>query len=47
MRSGISDLKDENGDLPSSDVDKANILNNFFASVFTKEGDSVIKDLTP
>ena len=31
----------------SNNVDKANILNNFFASVFTKEGDSVIKDLTP
>lgn len=47
LRSGISDLKDENGDMRSSDVDKANILNNFFASVFTKEGDSVIKELTP
>ena len=44
MRSGISDLKDENGDMRSSDVDKANILNNFFASVSTKEGESVIKD---
>ena len=44
MRPGISDLKDENGDMRSIDVDKAN---NFFASVFTKEGDSVIKDLTP
>ena len=47
MRSGISDLKDENGTLCSSDADKANILNNFFASVFTKEGDSAIKDITP
>ena len=47
MRSEISDLKDENGDMRSNDVDKAKILNNFFASVFTKEGVSVIKDLTP
>ena len=46
MRSGISDLKDENGTMCSSDADKANILNNFFASVFTKEGDSAIKDIT-
>ena len=44
MRSGISDLKDENGDMRSSDVDKANILNNFFASVSIKEGESIIKD---
>ena len=47
MRSGISDLKDENGTMCSGDADKANILNNFFASVFTKEGDSAIKDITP
>ena len=30
MRSGISDLKDENGTMCSRDADKANILNNFF-----------------
>ena len=36
-RSGVSDLKNENGDLVSSDGDKANILNDFFASVFTRE----------
>ena len=47
MKSGISDLKDENGELRSSDVDKANILSNFFASVFTKEGDSEIKAIAP
>ena len=47
MRSGISELKDENGTMCSRDADKANILNNFFASVFTKEGDSAIKDITP
>ena len=47
MKSGISDIKNENGEMRSSDVDKANILNNFFASVFTKEGDSVIKAIAP
>lgn len=42
IRAGISDLKDENGVLKSSSIDKANILNNFFASVFTHEGTSEI-----
>ena len=47
MRSGISDLKDENSIMRSSDDDKSNILNDFFTAVFTREGDSVIKDVTP
>ena len=47
MRSGIGDLKDENNIMRSSDEDKSNILNDFFAAVFTREGDSVIKDVAP
>ena len=47
MRSGIGDLKDENNIMRSSDEDKSNILNDFFAAVFTREGDSIIKDVAP
>ena len=36
----IGDLKDENGEIKTEDKDKAEILNNFFASVITVEGDS-------
>ena len=38
IKIGIGDLKDSNGDLKSDTMDKANILNYFFASVFTQEG---------
>lgn len=34
----------ENGDLVSSDKDKANLLNDFFASVFTRENTRTIPD---
>ena len=34
---GISSLKDENGDLVTTDEGKAELLNNFFTSVFLKE----------
>ena len=47
MRSGIGDLKDESNIMHSSDDDKSNILNDIFAAVFTREGDSVIKDVAP
>ena len=40
----MSDLKNENGDLVSSDENKANILNDFFASVFTRENTRDIPD---
>jgi hypothetical protein len=33
----IGPLKDENGDLKKSDQDKAELLNNYFKSVFTHE----------
>ena len=36
-RVGISDLKNENGDLVKDNEGKANLLNNFFTSVFVKE----------
>ena len=36
-RTGVADLKDEDGSLVSTDKEKANVLNNFFSSVFTNE----------
>ena len=36
-RTGVADLKDKDGHTASTDIEKANLLNNFFASVFTKE----------
>ena len=32
-----ADLKDKDGHTVSTDIEKANLLNNFFTSVFTKE----------
>ena len=32
------DIKDQHGNIKTEDVDKAEILNDFFASVFTVEG---------
>lgn len=45
VRLGIGDLRNDKGELKSSNSDKANILNDFFASVFTEEGDSDIKNI--
>ena len=36
-RSGIGDLKNENGEWISDDHEKANELNSFFSSVFTNQ----------
>ena len=36
-RTGICDLKNENGEWITNDKDKANELNDFLSSVFTKE----------
>ena len=41
-KSSIGDLKDKNGEIKTDNKDKAEILNDFFASVFTVEGDSVL-----
>ena len=45
VRSGVSDLKDEYGDMHSEDSAKAEILNNFFCSVFTQENTDFIPEL--
>lgn len=36
-RTGVADLKDKDGHTVPIDIEKANLLNDFFASVFTKE----------
>ena len=43
-RSGIADLTQEDGSLTDSDYQKAEVLNKFFASVFTQEDLSHIPD---
>ena len=40
-KQGISALKDENGNLKTTDKDKADILNNYFASVYTTDGTDI------
>lgn len=43
-KSNIGDLKDKDGVIRTDDQEKAVILNDFFASVFTIEGNSEIPD---
>ena len=43
-KSTIGDLRDKDGDLKTEDQEKANILNDFFSSVFTVEGNSELPD---
>ena len=45
-REGIAELEDTNGNLTNVDKDKCEILNNFFASVFTKENDNEIPNFS-
>ena len=40
-KQGISALKDEEGNLKTTDEEKANILNNYFASVYTTDGTDI------
>ena len=44
VKSGISDLQKEDGSLTQTDVEKAELLNKFFASVFTDENLSYVPD---
>ena len=37
-------MRDKDGDLKTEDQEKANILNEFFSSVFTVEGNSELPD---
>ena len=39
-KSSIGDLKDENGEIKTEDKDKAEIPNNYFASIYTVDGAS-------
>ena len=43
-KSTIGDLRDKDGNLKTKDQEKANILNDFFSSVFTVEGNSELPD---
>ena len=45
-REGIAELEDNNGELTNIDKEKCEILNNFFASVFTKENDDELPNFT-
>ena len=45
-RPGISDLKNENGEWITNDEDKANELNSFFSSVFTKDENDEFPDFS-
>ena len=44
-RSGISDLKNEQGEVITDDTEKAQLMNSFFASVFTDEDTNRMPDL--
>ena len=46
-KSSIGDLKDANGEIKTDEKDKDEILNAFFALVFTVEGDSELPDFEP
>ena len=45
-RSGISDLKNKDGEWITNDKDKANEMNGFFSSVFTKDEDNYFPDFS-
>lgn len=45
VRSGVSDLRDSDGNLCNEDESKAEILNDFFCSVFTRENMEDIPEL--
>ena len=39
VKTGVSQLKNDQGDLTKTDKETADVLNNFFQSVFTQEPD--------
>ena len=43
---GISDLKDGDGDIITDDAEKAELMNNFFSSVFTDEDATHLPDFS-
>ena len=47
VKSGISQLESEDGELSKDDFQTANILNNFFQSVYTNEPDGDPPSLAP
>ena len=44
-KSGISDLRKDNGSLTNTDLEKADVLNNFFISVFTQENTNTMPEI--
>ena len=46
IRSGISDLNNKDGEWITNDKDKANEMNGFFSSVFTKDEDNYFPDFS-
>ena len=46
-RTGIADLRKPDGELTCTEEEKAEILNEFFSQVFTKENTNSIPTLTP
>ena len=45
VKSTIGELKNDNGEFTEDPLGKANILNNYFSSVFTRENPSKIPDV--
>ncbi|XP_072023433.1 uncharacterized protein [Amphiura filiformis] len=45
VKAGVSQLEDEKGELTKTDQETANVLNNFFKSVFTNEPDGDVPTL--
>ena len=44
-KSGISDLRKDNGSLTSTDLEKAEVLNRFFISIFTQENTETMPEV--
>ena len=44
IKEGVAQMKRVNGELTKSDEETANVLNDFFTSVYTKELDAVLPE---